>query len=119
MNIKAKIEELKSQIDILEQQLLELPKELPFEIAPKISEKTCTRSDAISYCEFLGNGWRLPTIDEFDLIYDRVEHDFEKDYYWSSTEYNGFYWYKNMANGKKNYVSNNYGCKVRPVRDTK
>jgi hypothetical protein len=41
-------------------------------------------------CEELGNGWRLPTKSELELIHtDLIQNgniNFKKDYYWSKTE---------------------------------
>ena len=39
-------------------------------------------------CDSLGDGWRLPTIDELEKIYKFKKKigDFKKNYYWSSTE---------------------------------
>jgi hypothetical protein len=118
MDIKTEIAELKSRINILEQQLIELPKEFPFEIAPKISERECKWEDAISYCEFLGHGWRLPYLNELDLIY-QTENDFGDNTYWSDTTSGGIYvWLHNMSNGNQfrdSKVNSRYY--VRPIRD--
>lgn len=60
---------------------------LPFEIADKSTEKELTWHDAVAYVKSLGDGWRLPTRDELDLIYNS-KNDFI-GYYWSSTEDRG------------------------------
>ncbi len=43
--------------------------------------------DANKACEELGNGWRLPSAQELDYLYQNtvVIGSFMKDYYWSST----------------------------------
>jgi hypothetical protein len=43
-------------------------------------------SDADSSCKELGEGWRLPTIEELDIIYQNksVIGGFENQFYWSS-----------------------------------
>jgi hypothetical protein len=47
--------------------------------------------DAQSACEALGDGWRLPTIDEWNILYENKDKigGFALYYYWSSTEYDG------------------------------
>ncbi len=119
MDIKTEIAELKSRINILEQQLIELPKELPFEIAPKISEKECSWFEAISYCEFLGNGWRLPTFDELTMIYKSGAEGFDDGFYWSSTKYDNYsIRVLDMSTGYPDDINKSYGgFDVRPVRD--
>jgi hypothetical protein len=64
-----------------------------FEIAPKSTEIKATWDAARLYCFSLNidskTGWRLPTIEELDKIY-QSQNDFEKWWYWSSTEDNGY-----------------------------
>jgi formylglycine-generating enzyme required for sulfatase activity len=57
----------------------------PFEIADKSTDIQTHWYAAINHCKALGDGWRLPTSDELDLIY-KTDNDFNKGYYWSSTE---------------------------------
>jgi hypothetical protein len=74
-------------------------------------------------CENLGDGWRLPTIDELKSIYDKKDEigGFKKnEYYWSRTEYGkflawGFYFSLDDAIYTKKYFANY----VRAVRDLK
>ena len=46
--------------------------------------------DAKSACEELGEGWRLPTIDELQAIHEQLHEEgkgnFKDEIYWSSTE---------------------------------
>jgi hypothetical protein len=60
-----------------------------FEIAPKSTEIQANWYDAKLYCFALNivgkTGWRLPTIDELNAIY-QSDNDLEPDGYWSSTE---------------------------------
>ena len=101
-----------------------------FEIAPKSTEIQSNWHNAIAYCDSLNiggkTGWRLPTKEELNEIYES-ENDFEKWYYWSSTENNG-----NNAWGQYFYNGGQYfynGCQyynfktfgglyVRAIRST-
>lgn len=62
-----------------------------FEIAPKSAEIKSNWYEANLYCMFLEvdekKGWRLPTLEELNVIYD-CKNDFIGSLYWSSTEYN-------------------------------
>ena len=93
-----------------------------FEIAPKSTEIKANWDDARLYCFALNidgkTGWRLPTKEELNEIYESV-NDFEKAWYWSSTEYNGGNaWGQDMSNGYQNNGGNkNYGVTyVRAIR---
>ena len=94
-----------------------------FEIAPKSTEILSTWNDARLYWFSLiiddKTGWRLPTTDELNEIYES-ENDFEKRWYWSSTEYNGNsgIYGQNMNGGIKGYGGDkNYAVAyVRAIR---
>jgi hypothetical protein len=92
-----------------------------FEIAPKSTEVRLTWEEARMYCFSLNIdgkiGWRLPTNDELDEIYES-ENDFIDAYYWSSTEnYGGGAWAQNMSNGNQNgNVKYGGGFYVRAIR---
>ena len=94
---------------------------MKFEIAPKETEIQANWHDARLYCFSLNIdgkiGWRLPTKDELNEIY-QSENDFEKVWYWSSTESNGsFAWNQYMNNGYQNYNDKYYGIfYVRAIR---
>jgi len=90
---------------------------LPFEVANKTTEEPSTWYDAIEYVELLGDGWRLPTIEELDLIY-KSENDFEKEGYWSSTEFDyRSSWQYEFDSGIKDYYGKTAFCYVRAVKD--
>jgi hypothetical protein len=94
-----------------------------FEIAPKSTEILATWNDARLYCFSLiiddKTGWRLPTKDELNEIHES-ENDFEKRWYWSSTEYNGNsgIYSQNMNGGIQGYGGDkNYAVAyVRAIR---
>ena len=49
-------------------------------------------NDAKIACEALGDGWRLPSLNEFDYLYqNRVAGGFANSFYWSSTEVDNDY----------------------------
>jgi|Laugresbdmm110sd_1035091.scaffolds.fasta_scaffold05344_3 hypothetical protein len=89
------------------------------EVAQNDFPKEMTWYDAKKACTDLGNGWRLPTKDELNLLYinkDKIG-GFADYYYWSSTEYNNSYaWIQDFDGGKQydDYKSDKYY--VRAVR---
>ena len=95
-----------------------------FEIAPKSTEIRLNWDDARLYCFSLTidgkTGWRLPTKDELNQIYES-NNDYEPIWYWSSTEGNGNgAWGQNFGNGYQyNFYGKNYGFYyVRAIRST-
>jgi hypothetical protein len=98
-------------------------------------------NDANSACDSIGEGWRLPTLDELNLIHTKFYEkykgegvntnyslkknlDFELDgiNYWSSNEFSdGTYWYFDVTYGQPR-LSNLGGlasCSVLAVRALK
>ena len=76
-------------------------------------------TDAIGLCTKLGDGWRLPTILELQLMYENKNliGNLKNSSYWSSTEFNPITaWYFSFYNGGTyNYfMTNPYS--VRAVR---
>lgn len=72
-----------------------------FEIAPKSTEEYLSWNEAKMYCFALNidgkTGWRLPTREELDEIYESDNDFAEYNYYWSATEYqkdNKYIWCK-------------------------
>jgi hypothetical protein len=77
-----------------------------------------TWDTAIKTVEKLGNGWRLPTIEEFFMIYKNKLINSNSKGYWSSTEYgNDYAWYFYFTSGPANNGSKYGTCCVRAVRD--
>ena len=78
-----------------------------------------TWNEAKEACVNLGDGWRLPTKDELNLIYENkdVVGGFANNYYWSSTELgNDGAWVQSFPNDSQNYGSKGYPSYVRAVR---
>lgn len=46
-----------------------------------------TWDEAMSYAKSLGDGWRLPTVEELKEAYDNKVEGFQSDGYWSSSTY--------------------------------
>ena len=70
-------------------------------------------------CKKLGTGWRLPTKDELDMLYENREEigGFANNSYWSSTEYdNGSAWFQNFYLGYQTNFTKNSIAYVRAVR---
>ena len=94
-----------------------------FEIAPKSTEIQANWDDARLYCFSLDIdgkvGWRLPTREELNEIY-QSKNDFTNDYYWSSTELNGYgAWVQGFSDGSQANGTKNYGgIYVRAIRST-
>jgi hypothetical protein len=78
-----------------------------------------TWNEAKEACADLGNGWRLPTKDELNLIYENkdVVGGFDDNFYWSSTELgSNSAWGQNFGNGYQYYYYKSYTNYVRAVR---
>lgn len=81
---------------------------------PKMNWETAKKT-----CAELGDGWRLPTKDELNLIYQIKDEigGFANSYYWSSTEYNNTSaWGQSFDDGKQYYYYKNGKSSVRAVR---
>ena len=82
--------------------------------------------EAVDYCQALGGGWRLPTIEELISLVDfsrdnpaTEEVGIKSERYWSATvnaNYPGGAWYAYFHNGSVNYGSKSYNLYVRAVR---
>lgn len=74
--------------------------------------------DAKKACETLGNGWRLPTIDELNILYknkDKIGCSAVVSY-WSSMELDNFAWAQFFGNGFEHDYIKNDPYYVRAVR---
>jgi hypothetical protein len=81
-----------------------------------------TLANAKNACASLGDGWRLPTKDELNTLFEKRDQigGFSYTEYWSSTEYNNYNtWSQNLFNGYQKTIGKNGKCKVRAVRTSK
>jgi hypothetical protein len=90
-------------------------KNYKFELHPIISTNKLQWGDAAAYAKSLGDGWRLPTIEECFIMYNTKV--ITEGVYWSSSEYYDSYaWHFNFKYGTA-YYSNQYDTYfVRAVR---
>ena len=96
------------------------------EVAQNDFPNEMTYNDAVNACASLGPGWRLPTVDELNILYQNKNEifGFANSYYWSSPFNNTNYaWLQYFNNGKQDFSSglqSNYDkdtkCNVRAVR---
>ena len=60
------------------------------QVADNDFEEEMTWEQAIEACKNLGDGWRLPTISELEIMYKKLHKkgsgNFKDDWYWSSME---------------------------------
>ena len=95
-----------------------------FEVYSEDAPSILNWEEAKEYCESLGEGWRLPTKDELNLMYEEHKKgvgSFTEDYYWSSSENDtGHVWFQNFILGNQYSNCNEYITnRVRAVRDIK
>jgi len=90
------------------------------------SDKPMTWKSAKEYCKSLGEGWRLPTINELQNNFDYETGEFKTEgqpsLYWSATVYvpnTDDAWYFVTANGSQGYNTKTYNFSVWPVRTVK
>ena len=95
-----------------------LEQHLKFEVYPKDLGQH-NWEDAKKLCEDLGNGWRLPTKEELNLMWLNRESTggFAAASYWSSSCYNNnIAWFQHFYNGIQHGGSKNFTNYVRAVR---
>ena len=75
--------------------------------------------EAVKACKNLGYGWRLPTKEELNILYENKDKigGFANNFYWSSTEYVGTNaWVQSFANGYQDLNGKGNTNYVRAVR---
>jgi len=82
-----------------------------------------TWDEAKKACEELGDGWRLPTIEELRFIYDKRAEigNLKVEFYWSSSEDSVGVWSFHFSNftGAAHLIGKENEVYVRAVRDLK
>lgn len=75
--------------------------------------------EAVEKVKELGDGWRLPTLTELQLIWESEHKDlFKKESYWSSSEYySSIAWVFFFYDGNTYGIDKNDDYYVRAVRD--
>lgn len=75
-------------------------------------------NDAKKACRALGNGWRLPTKAELNILYRNRKKigGFSINAYWSSAESNNYGWFQYFGNGFQNFNIEGNAAFVRAVR---
>jgi clan AA aspartic protease (TIGR02281 family) len=76
-------------------------------------------NDAKEACANLGNGWRLPTKEELNYLYQNRGKIgvFAYFYHWSSTEANSTgAWLQSFYTGNQDFTNKDFNCYVRAVR---
>jgi hypothetical protein len=79
--------------------------------------------EATQACKILGNGWRLPTKAELNILFKNKDKigSFKEDFYWSATENNLQYgqygvWLKEFKGGSEDYYGISSKYYARAVR---
>ena len=75
--------------------------------------------EAVKACKNLGYGWRLPTKEELNILYENKDKigGFANNFYWSSTEYDLYIaWGQYFDYGSQNLNYKTYNNYVRAVR---
>jgi len=101
-----------------------------FEVAENDFEETMVWGDANDACKKLGEGWRLPTLAELNIMYqnkDKIGHITKGVYWGCSSGYIGrgnfdgvgFSYYKRFDGGEQGELPNNSTFGVRAVKSKK
>lgn len=127
MNIEDRIQKLENELALLmadikveQEPLICSQPAMLFEVYPSDLEKM-NWDDAVKACTDLGEGWRLPTKDELNAMYEQLSiGGFADSYYWSSTEFDNYdAWLQFFGDGFHGNGSKYYSYHVRAVRDIK
>ena len=91
------------------------------DLVNKFNHREMKWEDAMKACADLGDGWRLPTKEEWNVLYENKDKigGFSPRYYWSSTEgkISSFAWVQKMRRGGGQFDGDkDSSCYVRAVR---
>jgi hypothetical protein len=89
------------------------------EVVQKDFPNVMNWNDAKEACAELGDGWRLPTKDELNILYNNKDKigGFANSYYWSSTESGSFFaYYQYFVSGIQTYNFKDSAYYVRAIR---
>jgi hypothetical protein len=77
--------------------------------------------DAEEWCGKLGDGWRLPTKYELDILYKNKDTigDFQDDWYCSSSKVDSYMWIQSFITGTQARGGKKDYHRVRFIRDIK
>jgi hypothetical protein len=92
------------------------------EVVQKDFPNVMNWNDAKEACAELGDGWRLPTKDELNILYNNKDKigGFANYGYWSSSEFvNDLAWSQNFANGNQIGTNKVNVSGVRAIRTIK
>ncbi len=90
------------------------------EVWPENLPGTYSWDAANEACKALGEGWRLPTKDELNLLYLHKDElgGFGEGWLWSSSQFWSQAWLQRFLDGPQGKYYKSYGCGVRAVRAT-
>jgi len=95
---------------------------LQIEVADRDESGKYGWHQAVDHLATKGDGWRLPTNEELDLMYKRraAISGFSSAWYWSSSDHHaGTAWCQNFNDGSQDSYYKSNALKVRAVRDVK
>jgi hypothetical protein len=78
-----------------------------------------TWAEAVEACKALGDGWRLPTKEELDWMYQHKDKisGFGEGWLWASTHYSNYAWGQRFSDGNQGGSSKYDTYAVRACRD--
>lgn len=88
---------------------------MKFEIAPKSLEKNLSYEDAKLYVFSLGDGWRFPTVKEYELCFRN--NDFESGLYYTDSDQIFVIGWQTVKHIERTPFYDT--CFIRPFRDLK
>lgn len=91
-----------------------------FNVAINDEPGTHTYNEAINVCANKGNGWRLPTKEELNILFRNsyIIGSFSKAFYWSSTTYRSNVWIQTFFDGDTDATEKGNCFRVRCIRNS-